>query len=281
MRYENGFWCSKKDIRLKIYSISDLHLSINNPKPMDIFGGPWDNYVEDIVLDWKKKVKKEDIVLIAGDISWAMQTKDAKPDLDFISSLPGTKIIIRGNHDYWWKSITAVRNMCQDGLYALQNDFVKIGNYIFTGTRGWQVPEREELKTSEDEKLLNREYIRLELSLASAKQQQEKLQEQGENTQIISLIHYPPFNSKRNRSKFVELFEKYGVSAVIYGHIHGKTSRSVLITEINGIKYYLTSCDQINNQLVEIKLWTHKKPPSYFEMKEVFYELWRFWLRIC
>ncbi|MBO4412723.1 MAG: metallophosphoesterase [Clostridia bacterium] len=239
---------------MKIYSISDLHLSINNPKPMDIFGGPWDNYIEDIVLDWKNKVKEEDIVLIAGDISWAMQTKDAKPDLDFIASLPGKKIIIRGNHDYWWKSITAVRNMCEDGLYALQNDFVRIGEYIFTGTRGWQVPEHEQLKTSEDEKLLNREYIRLELSLASAKQEQEKLKAQGEEVKIISLIHYPPFNSKRNKNKFTELFEKYGVLAVVYGHIHGKTSRSVLLTEINDIKYYLTSCDQINNKLVEINV---------------------------
>lgn len=240
---------------MKIFSISDLHLSINNPKPMDIFGGPWDNYVEEIVADWKEKVSEEDIVLIAGDISWAMKTEDAQPDLDFISALPGNKIIIRGNHDYWWKSISAVRNMCKNKLFALQNDHLVIGKYIFTGTRGWQVPEREECQKEEDAKILNREFIRLELSLQSALKCKEKLeQESNEKYQIISLIHYPPFNSRRNPNNFTKLFENYGVSAVVYGHIHGRNSRSVALTEINSIKYYLTSCDQVENKLVEIKV---------------------------
>ena len=242
---------------MKIFSISDLHLSINNPKPMDIFGGPWDNYLDEIVSDWKEKVSEDDIVLIAGDISWAMKTEDAKPDLDFISALPGKKIIIRGNHDYWWKSISAVRSMCSNGLYALQNDHLVIGNYIFTGTRGWQVPEREENQKPEDAKILNREFIRLELSLQSAKNCKEKLeQESSEKYKIISLIHYPPFNSKLSPNNFTKLFEEYGVDAVVYGHIHGRNSRSVALTEINNIKYYLTSCDQVNNKLVEIKVWT-------------------------
>ncbi len=243
---------------MKIFSISDLHLSINNPKPMDIFGGPWDNYLDEIVSDWKEKVSEDDIVLIAGDISWAMKTEDAKPDLDFISALPGKKIIIRGNHDYWWKSISAVRSMCPKGLYALQNDHLVIGNYIFTGTRGWQVPEREENQKPEDVKILNREFIRLELSLQSAKNCKEKLeQESSEKYKIISLIHYPPFNSKLSPNNFTKLFEQYGVDAVVYGHIHGRNSRSVALTEINNIKYYLTSCDQVNNKLVEIKVWTN------------------------
>lgn len=243
---------------MKIFSISDLHLSINNPKPMDIFGGPWDNYLDEIVSDWKEKVSEDDIVLIAGDISWAMKTEDAKPDLDFISALPGKKIIIRGNHDYWWKSISAVRSMCSNGLYALQNDHLVIGNYIFTGTRGWQVPEREENQKPEDAKILNREFIRLELSLQSAKNWKEKLeQESSEKYKIISLIHYPPFNSKLSPNNFTKLFEQYGVDAVVYGHIHGRNSRSVALTEINNIKYYLTSCDQVNNKLVEIKVWTN------------------------
>lgn len=240
---------------MKIFSISDLHLSINNPKPMDIFGGPWDNYIDEIVKDWKSKVSDDDVVLIAGDISWAMKTEDAKPDLDFISALPGKKVLIRGNHDYWWKSISAVRSMCNSGLYALQNDYLVLGNYIFTGTRGWQVPEREEMQKEEDTKILNREFIRLELSLQSALKVKEQLEaNSAEKYTIVSLIHYPPFNSKRTPNNFTKLFEKYGVQAVVYGHIHGKNSRSVALTEINGIKYYLTSCDQVNNQLVEIKV---------------------------
>ena len=239
---------------MKIFSISDLHLSINNSKPMDIFGGTWDNYIDEIISDWKQKVNDEDVVLIAGDISWAMKTEDAQPDLDFISTLPGNKIIIRGNHDYWWKSISVVRNMCKDTLFALQNDHIVIGDYVFTGTRGWTVTEKEEKQTEEDLKILNREFIRLELSLKSAKQFVDKMKEEGKEYKIISLIHYPPFNSKRAPNNFTKLFENYGVEAVVYGHIHGKNSRSVAITEINNIKYYLTSCDQVNNQLVEIKV---------------------------
>ena len=239
---------------MKIFSISDLHLSINNPKPMDIFGGPWDNYIDEIIADWKEKVSEEDVVLIAGDISWAMKTEDAKPDLDFISALPGKKIIIRGNHDYWWKSISVVRSMCENGLYALQNDHIVIGEYVFTGTRGWQVPEKEENQSEEDAKILNREFIRLELSLKSAKEFVDKMKAEGKEYKIISLIHYPPFNSKRTANNFTKLFEEYGAKAVVYGHIHGKNSRSVAITDLNNIKYYLTACDQVNNKLVEIKV---------------------------
>ncbi len=232
---------------MKIFSISDLHLSINNPKPMDIFGPVWENYIDLIVSDWKKKVKDEDVVLIAGDISWAMKLEDAKSDLDFISSLPGKKIMIRGNHDYWWKSISGVRSVLGENFYALQNDHVSIDKYIFCGTRGWQVPERSQ--TKEDEKIFKREVLRLELSLESAKKEQEKL---GEDTKIICLIHYPPFNSKYQESEFTKLFKKYNVSAVVYGHIHGKFSRSQKLVQINNIPYYLTSCDQIDNNLIEI-----------------------------
>lgn len=257
MRYAYGFGSNKKfgELNLKIFSISDLHLSINNPKPMDIFGGPWDNYIDKIVENWHQTVSSDDIVLIAGDISWAMQLENAKADLDFIGNLPGKKIIIRGNHDYWWKSISAIRNICPASILPLQNDCVVINNIIFTGTRGWQVPERLNNQTADDKKILEREFLRLELSLKSAKDLMEKLNKtEPKDYKIISLIHYPPFNSRHERNKFIELFEEYGVSAVVYGHIHGKTSRSTPVLNINGIKYYITSCDQIDNKLVEIKI---------------------------
>lgn len=231
---------------MKIYSISDLHLSINNPKPMDIFGPIWDNYLDEIISDWKSKVTDEDVVLIAGDISWAMKFEDAKPDIDLISSLPGKKIMIRGNHDYWWKSISAVRSLLGKDFYALQNDHVCIGDYIFCGTRGWQVPDK--FQSKDDEKIFKREIIRLQLSLKSAKKEQEKLG----NKRIICLIHYPPFNSRFQESEFTKLFKQYDVSAVVYGHIHGKSSRCKKLIEINNIPYYLTSCDQIENKLIEI-----------------------------
>ncbi len=238
---------------MKVFSISDLHLSINNPKPMDIFGPAWDNYIETIVADWKEKVTEKDVVLISGDISWAMKLEDAKSDIDFLAPLPGNKIMIRGNHDYWWKSISGVRGLLPNNFYALQNDHITLGNFIFCGTRGWQVPEGN-FKTEEDEKIYKREIIRLELSLQSAKDEQLRLQSQGKNAKIIALIHYPPFNIKREPSVFTKLFEKYGVSAVSYGHLHGTKSRTNFLYELNGVKYYLTSCDLVGNKLVEIKI---------------------------
>ena len=106
---------------MKVYSISDLHLSLNNPKPMNIFGPAWDNYVETIFADWKEKITDDDVVLIAGDISWAMKLDDAKVDLDLIGTLPGNKIIIRGNHDYWWKSISLIRSITSSNVFAISS----------------------------------------------------------------------------------------------------------------------------------------------------------------
>ena len=152
---------------MKVFSISDLHLSINCNKPMDIFGPVWENYLQDIERSWNELVSDDDIVLIAGDISWAMRFEDAIPDLNYIASLKGHKVIIRGNHDYWWKGIKNLRADLPHKVYALQNDAMKIGNVVICGSRGWVVPEVEH-KTPEDEKIYNREVIRLELSLKSA-----------------------------------------------------------------------------------------------------------------
>ena len=139
---------------MKVYAISDLHLSINSNKPMNIFGPVWDGYLEKIEESWKEKgVTDDDIVLIAGDLSWAMKLNDAIADLEYISQMgKGKKVVIRGNHDYWWSSISALRGVLPYGMYALQNDAVKIGDYIICGTRGWTVPEITH-KTPEDEKI--------------------------------------------------------------------------------------------------------------------------------
>lgn len=230
---------------MKIFAISDLHLSINNPKPMDIFGPVWSNYLEQIIDSWNEKIKDEDIVLIAGDISWAMILEDAKKDIDFISKLKGKKIIIRGNHDYWWKSITQVRNLLPKNMFALQNDCICIDGYVFCGSRGWQVPEKN-VCSVEDKKIYDRELIRMELSLNQAQQKYPNLEK-------YVLIHYPPFNSKYEDSDFTKLFEKYNVKKVIYGHLHGTECRSQKLVVKNKIEYYLTSCDLVNNELVLIK----------------------------
>lgn len=230
---------------MKVFVISDLHLSINSNKPMNIFGPVWENYLEEIEESWNSLVSDEDIVLIPGDISWAMKLEDAVADLKYINQFKGKKVILRGNHDYWWSSLTAVRNVLPNGMYAIQNDALKINNVIFCGTRGWTVPEFKH-KSAEDEKIYNREIIRLELSLKQAKQMQK------EGDELIGLSHYPPFNVKSQDSPFTKLYEEYGVKKVVYGHLHSYDAKNEFVTEKNGVKYYLTSCDLVKNKLTQI-----------------------------
>lgn len=232
---------------MKIFAIGDLHLSVNNPKPMDIFGEKWEGYVEKIFSDWQLKVKKEDLVLIPGDFSWAMKLEDAKPDFMLLKNLPGKKILIRGNHDYWWSSISAVRKELPQNFYAIQNDALKFENIIICGTRGWTVPEPNTSLSDEDQKILNREIIRLELTLQSAK----KIQTNGEK--IICMMHFPPLNFKRIPNKFTELFKKYEVSTVVFGHLHGY-KKVELHFKLEGVNYYLVSCDMVENKLINIEV---------------------------
>lgn len=231
---------------MKVFAISDLHLSINSNKPMDIFGPVWENYLDKIEQSWNKLVSDDDVVLISGDISWAMKLNDAIPDLNYISQFKGKKIILRGNHDYWWSSISGVRSVLKPNMFAIQNDAIKIGDTIFCGTRGWTVPETTH-KTPDDEKIYNREFIRLGLSLQDAKRLQQN------NEKIIVMMHYPPFNSKMEDNEFTNLIEQYGVKTVVYGHLHSYDKKQKLIAYKNNVKYYLTSCDLIGNELIEIK----------------------------
>lgn len=230
---------------MKIFAISDLHLSINTNKPMNIFGPVWEHHFETISKDWRAKVSDDDIVLIAGDISWGMKLEEAIEDIKEFAVLPGKKVITRGNHDYWWKGISAIRNVLPSSVYALQNDAIKFGDYIICGTRGWTVPEGLE-QSAEDKKIFDREVIRLELSLKEA----QKLKTGSEK--LICMIHYPPFNSRTEDSAFTNLMEKYGVDKVVYGHLHGNGGRTIIHTNKNGIDYYLTSCDKVQNTLVTI-----------------------------
>ena len=160
---------------MSVYAISDLHLSFNTDKPMDVFGERWENYETKIKENVEKTLSDEDILIIAGDLSWAMQIADARQDLEFIGALKGTKIIIRGNHDYWWKSISGVRELVEPmKTFALQNDSVKIDKFVFAGTRGWVVPEPGKGMSDEDKKIFNREIIRLEMALQDADKKREE-----------------------------------------------------------------------------------------------------------
>jgi len=231
---------------MKIFAISDPHLSTAVAKPMDIFGPGWEDHWERICKDWKTKVSEDDLVLIAGDISWGMYMEEAQPDLDLIGQLSGKKVILRGNHDYWWKSISAVRNALPKNMFAVQNDCLRFEDVLVCGSRGWTVPETT-FKSEEDEKLFKRELIRLELSL----QEMTKMRKEGDF--VLAMTHYPPFNAKMTDSEVTALMEKYNVDCVVYGHLHGKNCRVELDYNRHGIRYLLTSCDQINCKLVEIK----------------------------
>lgn len=232
---------------MRVFAISDLHLSINSPKPMDIFGPVWDGYLELIERDWSSKVSDEDIVLIAGDISWAMRLREAIPDLEYIGSLKGNKVIIKGNHDYWWSAIGEVRNNLAGKTYAIQNDAVKIGNVVICGSRGWAIPDGD-IPTAQDEKLIKRELIRMELSLKSMSVMR------NEGDKVIVMTHFPPFNYRMEDNDMTRLFEQYNVDVVVFGHLHKYDKNQKMFFEKNGVKYYLTSCDLLGNKLQEIEI---------------------------
>lgn len=232
---------------MKIFAISDLHLSISTNKPMDIFGGNWVNYMDKIRQDWVNKVTDEDLVLIGGDISWAMNIDDAKIDLEYLADLPGKKILIKGNHDYWWSGIGKVRDILPYNFYALQNDSIRFDGVVICGSRCWSVPGSPDFN-EQDRKIYLRETERLKLSLKDC----QKLKQDGDK--VIALIHYPPFNVHRENTLFTDIFEEYKVDKVVYGHLHGKNVRSDKLVKKNGIEYYLTSCDQVDNILTEIIL---------------------------
>lgn len=230
---------------MKIYAIGDLHLSANADKPMNIFGGNWEGHLEKIKSDWKEKATDDDVILIPGDISWAMKLDGALEDLRSLADLPGKKVFIRGNHDYWWNGITRLRDSAPDSSFVfLQTDCVRLNGYVIVGSRGWSCPGSPDY-TEQDKKLYLREAERFRLALDCAA----AVKQAGD--EVIALIHYPPFNLKREDSLFTELFEKNGVNKVVFGHLHGSVFFP-LYSEKNGISYYLTSCDKTDFKLTRI-----------------------------
>ncbi|GAB6168117.1 metallophosphoesterase [Clostridium carnis] len=221
---------------MALYAISDLHLAFTTDKPMDIFGEKWLKHDEKIKNNWIEKINEEDMILIAGDISWSMRAEESKIDLDWIEALPGKKIISKGNHDYWWGSISKLNKMYENTKF-LQNNFYTYKDYAICGSRGW-ICEGTERFTAKDKKIHDRELIRLRLSLDAAKAAGFK--------KIIVMIHYPPTNEKQENSAFTELFKEYKVEKVIYGHLHGPSLANVLNGEKDGIEYIMTACDFIN-----------------------------------
>ena len=223
---------------MKIYALSDTHLSFAQPKPMDMFGPGWEGHWEKISAFWRERVSREDAVLIAGDISWAMSLQDALADLRAIGELPGKKVLIRGNHDYWWGSISRVREAAPPDMYFLQNDALKLGGAVICGSRGWLNPNADGF-TPEDRKIYDRELIRLVMSLAAGR----KLICGGES--LIVMLHYPPLYPDKRPTAVSALLEKYGADRVVFGHVHSARSGWEPF-ELNGVQYILTAGDYIN-----------------------------------
>lgn len=230
---------------MKIYAISDLHLSVNNSKPMDIFGPVWEGYLDKIFAQWNELVGDDDIVLMAGDLSWAMKLEEVKPDLAMFENLKGKKVIIRGNHDYWWKSISSLRAILPENFYAIQNDAIRFDGVVLCGTRGWKGVEKNNTLSPEDQKIFDREVLRLEMTLQNA----EKLMQEGDK--LVCMMHYPPLGFAKEDTPFSLLIEKYNVDAVVYGHLHGYKNAEKHFVR-NGVEYFLTSCDEVDNNIVHI-----------------------------
>lgn len=227
---------------MALFAISDLHLDVTGNKPMGVFGYSWVEHDKKIRKNWIENITKEDTVLVAGDISWSMNIKSGFGDLEWISNLPGTKIMVKGNHDYWWGSITNLNNLYKD-MNFIQNNFFSYEDYAICGTRGWVCPESENF-SAHDKKIYNRELLRMKNSLNSAVKAGYK--------KFIAMIHYPPIGEKFMCSDFKCIFEKYGVEKVVYGHLHGESLLKSITGVVDGVDYILTSADYIDFNPIRI-----------------------------
>lgn len=221
---------------MQIYAIGDLHLPGGQDKPMDVFGEAWTDHPLRIKEAWSARVGEDDIVLVPGDISWAMTLEEAAEDLTYLGSLPGRIVMIRGNHDYWWQAIGRVRSALPANVFALQNDHYALPDgTAICGTRGWDLPS--DTSDPQDEKVYARELIRLELSLQSAASA-------GLRPRIV-MLHYPPTTRDGTKTPVTDLLEKFAVELCVYGHLHGPARNGGVRGLLRGVTYRLVACDAI------------------------------------
>ena len=248
---------------MNIFAISDLHLSFSVPdKSMEFFGPSWKDYQKKIEINWKKTISKDDLVLIPGDISWAMKLKDALIDLEWLDKLLGKKIIIKGNHDYWWPSKTKLQKALPPSISFIQNDAINFDDISIASTRLHDTEEfnfneyvnfvknprakkdlEENIQKDLSEKLFAREIERLKLSL-------EKLNKNAK-TKIV-MTHYPPISAKLQDSKVSKLLEENKIDKCVFGHLHNLKENVKMFGEKNNIKYILASADYINFTPIKI-----------------------------
>lgn len=235
---------------MTVYAMGDLHLLGGDDKPMDVFGPHWANHAERIRSNWTQKVQSEDIVLVPGDVSWAMYLDAAREDLAYVGALPGRKILLRGNHDYWWSAIGQVRKALPDGVFALQNDAFYMDGLLIAGARGWLLPGSSEF-SGEDEKIYLRELVRLEMSLKTARRL-------SDSAPLIVMAHYPPTGQDGRETEVTQLISRYGAQLCVYGHLHGGGIHTAFRGEMNGVRYVLASCDSLGFDPVAV--WPMSAP---------------------
>lgn len=218
---------------MSIYAISDLHLSFGTDKPMDIFKG-WNNHTQRLAANWKRLVKEEDTVVLAGDFSWALKLEESLEDFKFLESLPGKKILLKGNHDLWWSTAKKLREFfSKNGINSVDivfNNYAVAEGYAIAGTRGWFYDDKE------SKKVLLREAGRLETSLCEAEKS---------GLPIITFLHYPPVFSDMVCNEIFEVLKRHSIEKIYYGHIHG-SGALYAVKEYEGIKMQLISCDCID-----------------------------------
>ena len=220
---------------MALFVLGDTHLSLGGAKPMDVFPG-WEGYVEKLEANWRRLVKPEDTVVLAGDISWSMRLADTRRDFAFLHSLPGQKLIMKGNHDYWWSTANKMNAFFAaegfDTLRLLHNNSYTVDGYALCGTRGWLFDADE----PHDAKVMNREIGRLRLSLDAAEPGREKL----------VFLHYPPVYTGADAPEIVAVLKEYGIRRCFYAHLHGKAIRFAVQGEVDGIRYKLVSADGLH-----------------------------------
>lgn len=229
---------------MAIYAISDLHLSFGVNKPMDIFGDKWKGYEEKIKENWNLKVKPDDWVIMAGDFSWATYLDEAIEDFKFLNSLPGKKILLKGNHDYWWETVSKMNKFLSennfDNIYILHNNCIETEEYLICGTRYWAEEEGQP-----NEKIFNREIGRAKISLNEANKLNEQYMTENKTVKkIIMVTHYPPDNN------LLKEVNDYSIYKWLYGHIHSNYNESKI--NIEGIETCLTSCDYLDFELIKV-----------------------------
>lgn len=224
-------------------------MSFNNNKPMDIFGENWKNHEQKIKKDWLEKVKAEDTVILLGDFSWAMYIEETKEDFTYLKNLPGKKILVKGNHDYWWTTLKSMKNFLENNNFSdidfIYNKAFLVENKIIVGSRGWSLNDE-----SQDKKLIKREAIRLELSIKDG------ISKFGTEKEIIPFIHYPPIIKsniiKNVKSEFIEVMKKYNIKRCYYAHLHSLAINDAIQGEYFGIDFKLVSADYLKFSLQKV-----------------------------